>query len=91
MGSVGVFLQARKLIFCQMACIYQINNRGLVKTFNFDITLLSEFPSTTESRADLSEPGQRLANLWRVRLHCGISFESVSLEFVGFVLQYKLI
>ena len=31
------FLQARKLMCHQMACIYLINNRGFVRTFSFDI------------------------------------------------------
>ena len=29
---------------CQIAYIHPINNHGLVRTFNFDITLLSESP-----------------------------------------------
>ena len=32
-----------------MACIYLINNRGLVGTYNLDITLLSESPTSEES------------------------------------------
>ena len=28
-----------------MACIYLINNHGFVRTFNFDIPLLSESPT----------------------------------------------
>ena len=33
-----IFFQARKLIFCQMACIYLLNSRGGPQTFDLDIT-----------------------------------------------------
>ena len=37
-GYVFFLLQPRKLIFCQMACIYLLNSRGGPKSFDFDIT-----------------------------------------------------
>ena len=35
-----VFFQARRLISCQLACIYLLNSRGGTRSFDFDITFL---------------------------------------------------
>ena len=38
-----IFFQARKLIFCQMACIYLLNSCGGPQSFDFDITYFSNY------------------------------------------------
>ena len=48
MDSIGFFCKLGSYFFRQMACIYLINNPGLVRTFNFDLTLLLNPPTLSK-------------------------------------------
>ena len=60
----GFSFQARKLIFCQMACIYLINSSGGPQSLDFLITYSYPLPKTFVVRPQRLNPGLAIVTLY---------------------------